>query len=72
MTKPDPHSEFFIAYFSQDGRRFTLVNPPNHIELSMGARLRSAHPNKILSDNAVDDYTRVIEIKRKLNSNRQL
>ena len=72
MTQPDPDSEFFIAYFSQDGRRFTLVNPPNHIELSVGARLRSALPNKILSDIAVEEYTRVIEIKRKPNSNGQL
>lgn len=71
MTQPDPNTEFFIAYFSQDGRRFTLVNPPNHIELSLGARLRSALPNKILSDNAVEEYTRVIEIKRKPNSNGQ-
>ncbi|KAF8807390.1 hypothetical protein BYT27DRAFT_7189478 [Phlegmacium glaucopus] len=69
MTQPDPNTEFFIAYFSHDGRRFTLVNPPNHIELSMGARLRSALPNKILSDNAVEEYTRVIEVKRKPNSN---
>ena len=72
MTQPDPKTEFFIAYFSQDGRRFTLVNPPNHIELSMGARLRSALPNKILYDNAVEEYTRVIEVKRKPNSNGQL
>jgi len=69
MTQPDPSTEFFIAYFSQDGRRFTLVNPPNHIELSIGARLRSVLPNKILSDNVVEEYTRVIEIKRKPNSN---
>ena len=72
MTQPDPNTEFFIAYFSQDGRRFTLVNPPNHIELSIGARLRSVLPNKILSDNVVEEYTRVIEIKRKPNSNGQL
>jgi hypothetical protein len=72
MTQPDPNTEFFIAYFSQDGRRFTLVNPPTHIELSIGARLRSVLPNKILSDNVVEDYTRVIEIKRKPNSNGQL
>ena len=72
MTQPDPNTEFFIAYFSHDGRRLTLVNPPNHIELSMGARLRSALPNKVLSDNAVEEYTRVIEIKRKPNSNGQL
>jgi hypothetical protein len=72
MTQPDPNTEFFIAYFSQDGRRFTLVNPPTHIELSIGARLRSVLPNKILSDNVVEDYTRVIEIKRKQNSNGQL
>ena len=72
MTQPDPNIEFFIAFFSQDGRRFTLVNPPNHIELSIGARLRSVLPNKILSDNVVEDYTRVIEIKRKPNSNGQL
>jgi hypothetical protein len=49
-----------------------MVNPPTHIELSIGARLRSVLPNKILSDNAVEEYTRVIEIKRKPNSNGQL
>ncbi|KAF9535317.1 hypothetical protein CPB83DRAFT_841563 [Crepidotus variabilis] len=68
VTKPDD-SEFFLAFFSQEGRRLTLINPPQHIDLSMGARLRSSFGKKIQSDNVVEEYMRVIDLKRRPNSN---
>ncbi|KAF8198966.1 hypothetical protein BJ912DRAFT_1055087 [Pholiota molesta] len=69
VTQPDPRAHFFIAYFDHEGTRFTLIEPPNHIDISIGARLRSALPHKILSDQPMDEYARVIEIRKKPNSN---
>ncbi|KAF8974047.1 hypothetical protein BDZ97DRAFT_1648230 [Flammula alnicola] len=69
VTQPDSRAQFFLAYFSQDGRRFTLIEPPNDLDISISARLRSAFPHKILSDNAVEEYTRAFEVRRKPNSN---
>ncbi|KAF8168112.1 hypothetical protein B0H34DRAFT_792758 [Crassisporium funariophilum] len=68
VTQPDPNAEFFLAYFSQDGRRVTLMNPPNHIEYSMGARLRNALPRNLVADRVVEESNRVIEVKRKPGS----
>lgn len=68
VTKPNERIVFFIAYFSQEGRRLTLIEPPNHIDISIGARLRSVFPRKIQSDDVVEENTRVIEIKRKSNN----
>jgi len=59
---------FFIAYFSHEGRRLTLIDPPNHIDISIGAHLKSVFPRKIKSDDVVEDSTRVIELKRKPNN----
>lgn len=68
MTQPNERIVFFIAYFSQEGRRLTLIDPPNHIDISIGARLKSLFPRKIQSDDVVQENTRVIEIKRKSNN----
>lgn len=67
MTQPNERIVFFIAYFSQEGRRLTLIDPPNHIDISIGARLKSLFPRK-MSDDVVEENTRVIEIKRKPNN----
>jgi len=68
VTQPNERIVFFIAYFSQEGRRLTLIDPPNHIDISIGARLKSIFPRKIQSDDVVEENTRVIEIKRKSNN----
>jgi hypothetical protein len=68
VTQPNERIVFFIAYFSQEGRRLTLIDPPNHIDISIGAHLKSIFPRKIQSDNVVGENTRVIEIKRKSNN----
>ncbi|KAJ3513819.1 hypothetical protein NLJ89_g2736 [Agrocybe chaxingu] len=67
MTKPD-EAEFFLGFLSQDGRKITLIHPPNHIDIYIGARLRTALPKRVLSDDVVDEYMRVIELKRKSNT----
>ncbi|CAA7265814.1 unnamed protein product [Cyclocybe aegerita] len=67
MTKPD-QAEFFLGFLSQDGRRITLIHPPNHIDIYIGARLRTALPKRVLSDDVVDEYMRVIELKRRPNT----
>ncbi|KAF9478530.1 hypothetical protein BDN70DRAFT_859951 [Pholiota conissans] len=69
VTQPDPRAHFFIAYFDHDGTRFTLIDPPNHIDMSIGARLRSALPPKSFYDKPMEEYARVIELKKKPNSN---
>lgn len=68
MTQPNERITFFIAYFSQEGRRLTLIDPPTHIDISIGAHLKSLFPRKIQSDDVVGESTRVIEIKRKSNN----
>ncbi|KAF8905569.1 hypothetical protein CPB84DRAFT_1893187 [Gymnopilus junonius] len=64
VTQPAP-SEFFLSFFSQDGRKLTLINPPNRVDLSIGAHLRSALPNSNVIDNVIEEETRVIEVKPK-------
>ncbi|KAF9056145.1 hypothetical protein BJ165DRAFT_1398878 [Panaeolus papilionaceus] len=70
VTQPDPKAEFFLAYISQEGRRFTVVSPPQQIEISIGVRLRSALHRKVVTENpSEEDDSRIIEIKKKPNSN---
>jgi len=62
-----PHeAEFFIVYFSQEGRRITLIDPPGRVELSIGAHLRNALPYSYVSEEVVEEANRVIEVKRKV------
>jgi hypothetical protein len=68
VTKPDD-AEFFVAFFSQEKKRLTLVNLPQSIELSLGARLRSLFERKVSSVEVHDESFRVFEIRRKTNSN---
>lgn len=68
VTQPNERMVFFIAFFSHDGRRLTLVDPPNHIDISIGARLKSLFPRKIKSDDVIEESTRVIEMRRKPNN----
>ena len=67
VTKPDV-SEFFVAFFSQEKKRLTLVNLPQSLELTLGARLRSQFERKISSVEVADESFRVFEIRRKPNS----
>ncbi|TFK30428.1 hypothetical protein FA15DRAFT_8331 [Coprinopsis marcescibilis] len=70
VQTPDPHSQFFLAYFSSSGRRLTIVNAPSHVDLSLPVQLKSALPRKIsteLTTVGVDNL-RIIEIKRGINS----
>jgi hypothetical protein len=67
VESPDPESHFFLAYFSSSGRRFTLVNPPSHIEFSLGAHLNAALPHKIKTGQAEHSNLKVLEVKRKLS-----
>jgi hypothetical protein len=68
VTKPDD-SEFFVAFFSQEKKRLTLVHLPQSIELTLGARLRSLFERKVSSVEVHDESFRVFEIRRKPNSN---
>ncbi|TFK41174.1 hypothetical protein BDQ12DRAFT_710985 [Crucibulum laeve] len=64
VVQPDAHSNFFMAYFSQSGRRFTLIDPPEHIDLTLAAELRAILPTNNHSD---DSNNRIFELK-KINS----
>ncbi|KAF5317837.1 hypothetical protein D9611_014735 [Ephemerocybe angulata] len=66
---PDNTSLFFLAFFNSSGSRFTLVNPPSHIDLSLGAQLKAALPRKIVTDHVEQSNLRIIEVKRKPNNN---
>ena len=68
VTKPDD-SEFFVAFFSQEKKRLTLVNLPQSVDLTLGARLRSLFERKVSSVEVHDESFRVFEIRRKSNSN---
>lgn len=68
VESPDPESHFFLAFFSSSGRRFTLVNPPSHIDLSLGAQLKASLPRKITTDHVEQSNLRVIEVKRKIGN----
>jgi hypothetical protein len=65
VTSQDYTSEFFLAYFSQRGRRLTLINPPAHIDISIGAQLKAVLPRKIGTDEVVQDNLRVVEVKKR-------
>lgn len=65
VLAPDLTSQFFVAYFSQGGRRLTLINPPGHIDLSIGAMLKDVLRSRISADYVVDENIRVIEVRKK-------
>ena len=64
-TATDPDSEFFLAFFSKGGRQFNLINPPSHIDVSLGVHLKQALPHRIARDEIEEDNIRAIEIKKK-------
>lgn len=68
-TATDSESEFFLAFFSKGGRQFNLVNPPSHIDLSLGAHLKTVLPHRIARDEIEEDgkdsNIRAIELKKK-------
>lgn len=45
----------FVAYFSRNGRKLTLVDPPPEIGEVIGSRLRTAWPHKISADRTPED-----------------
>ncbi|KAJ7125593.1 hypothetical protein C8R43DRAFT_710498 [Mycena crocata] len=47
ITNSDRESSFFLAYFSRGGRRVTLINPPHHIAVAFGPKLRAFLPNQV-------------------------
>ncbi|KAJ7103547.1 hypothetical protein B0H15DRAFT_926740, partial [Mycena belliarum] len=47
MTKMDKESIFFLAYFSRGGRRVSLINPPHHIAIAFGSKLKGFLPNRV-------------------------
>jgi hypothetical protein len=65
VTSQDFASSFFLAYFSQGGRRLTLINPPAPIDISLGAHLKAVLPRKIATDEPTEENLRVIEVKRR-------
>ncbi|RDB28702.1 hypothetical protein Hypma_015538 [Hypsizygus marmoreus] len=64
VTPEDRTSQFFLAYFSQGGRRLTLIKPPEIIDDTLGSQLKAVLPRKITED-LVDDDLRVIEVKKR-------
>ncbi|KAF8640903.1 hypothetical protein AX17_000551 [Amanita inopinata Kibby_2008] len=64
-TATDPDSQFFLGYFNKGGRQFNLINPPSHIDVTLGAHLKQVLPHRIARDEVENDAIRVIELKRK-------
>ncbi|KAF8642407.1 hypothetical protein AX16_009672 [Volvariella volvacea WC 439] len=61
----DPDSQFFLGYFSLDGRRFTLIDAPNDIHLSIYPWLQKVVRPPGAIKTVVHDQLRVLEIKRR-------
>jgi hypothetical protein len=64
VAAPEPR-DFFIAYFSSGGRKFTLVNPPNHVDLALAAHLKKALGRKLATEHVEGSNLRIIEVKKK-------
>ncbi|KAF9229266.1 hypothetical protein BS17DRAFT_688434 [Gyrodon lividus] len=60
----DENSDFFVAYMSRSGHKMTLVRPPRRVGEQLGPRLRGAWPFKIAAQNASEDETYSVELKR--------
>jgi hypothetical protein len=52
---PGMYINHFAAYFSRNGRKLTLVDPPEIIGEVIGSRLRTAWPHKISADRTPED-----------------
>ncbi|KAG5639233.1 hypothetical protein H0H81_005307 [Sphagnurus paluster] len=63
VTPEDRTSQFFLAYFSQGGKRLTLIKPPTIVDDTLGNQLKAQLPRKI-AEESVGDGLRVIEIKK--------
>lgn len=63
MTSADITSQFFLAYFSQGGRRLTLIKPPLVIDHTLGTQLKAVLPRKV--DEDAEGDLRTFEIKKK-------
>ncbi|KAF9015147.1 hypothetical protein BDQ17DRAFT_1535872 [Cyathus striatus] len=64
VAQTDFKSTVFLAYFSQGGRRLTLINPPQPIDYTIGSKLRVVLGRKMTSNDLVDDNIRVIEVAK--------
>lgn len=54
----------FVAYFSRNGRKLTLVDPPPHVGAGIGPRLRLAWPHKVeLTDRPPDGGIYTVSLK---------
>jgi len=54
-TDPGMYINHFVAYFSRNGKKLTLVDPPHEIGEVIGSRLRTAWPHKISADRTPED-----------------
>ncbi|KAJ7932412.1 hypothetical protein B0H13DRAFT_1593279, partial [Mycena leptocephala] len=63
-TPGDKRSVFFLAYFSRRGRRVSLINPPRHIAVAFGPKLRAFLPNQI--EVSEDKDMLIVETKREI------
>jgi len=65
VTSADIISHFFLAYFSEGGRRFTLVKPPNVVDETLGHQLKAVLPRKVTEE--VIEKRRTFVIKKRSN-----
>ncbi|KAF8078638.1 hypothetical protein FPV67DRAFT_68256 [Lyophyllum atratum] len=63
VTSEDRTSQFFLAYFSQGGKRLTLIKPPTVVDDTLGSQLKAFLPRKITEEPIGEDM-RVIEVKK--------
>ncbi|KAF5385193.1 hypothetical protein D9615_001511 [Tricholomella constricta] len=61
VTSQDRTSEFFLAYFSQGGRRLHLIKPPTIVDDTLGSQLKAYLPRKI-TEGPLDENMRIIEV----------
>ncbi|KAJ7487585.1 hypothetical protein B0H11DRAFT_1100274 [Mycena galericulata] len=66
MTYVDLVSSFFLAFFSRGGRRVSLINPPPHIAVGFGPKLRALLPNQ--AEIVEDRGMVVVETKREIGA----
>jgi len=63
VTSADITSQFFLAYFSQGGRRLTLIKPPALVDETLGHQLKAVLPRRV--DEDVIDGRRTFEVKKR-------
>jgi len=67
FEESDDRSHFFLACYSSNGRRLTIVNAPSSVDLALVAKLNDMMPRKLLVDVATGvepNVVRNIELKR--------